>query len=178
MLTMFNYANAYPSGRQARTSTSSSQGKSFSDLAHIRRRKSTSAKSSKPRPSLLRSPSHPSDPIIAAPLPPETPKLSIKPPKLTHAASAQPSLSPFPLFPPTSGQETPTPHANLNFSTADRAILEELKQNLRARDAQFVLKGEGSSLGSPLTSRGKKHHAFPPDKVPYPRSYEREVVDL
>ncbi|KDQ62491.1 hypothetical protein JAAARDRAFT_170906 [Jaapia argillacea MUCL 33604] len=52
-----------------------------------------------------------------------------------------------------------------DFSTADRTILEELKRNIQARDAQFVVRG------------GRKHHPFLPGEVPYPRDYDRLVVD-
>lgn len=52
------------------------------------------------------------------------------------------------------------------FSTPDRTILQELKHKMQARDAQFE------------TRNGKKHHPYPPDVVPYPRSYERNVVDM
>ncbi|KAJ3932321.1 MAG: hypothetical protein NXY57DRAFT_894439 [Lentinula lateritia] len=61
---------------------------------------------------------------------------------------------------------------NLKFSTADRTILEELKRNISAREAQFIVKG-------PLTNHsGRKHHPFNKEDVPYPRSYDREVLDL
>ncbi|KAI0669238.1 hypothetical protein C8Q78DRAFT_203779 [Trametes maxima] len=55
---------------------------------------------------------------------------------------------------------------DLPFSTLDRAILEELRQKIRAREEQFVIRS------------GKKYHAFSPEEVPYPRSYDRQVVDL
>ncbi|KAI0357437.1 hypothetical protein OH77DRAFT_100776 [Trametes cingulata] len=55
---------------------------------------------------------------------------------------------------------------DLPFSTIDRAILEELRQKIRAREEQFVVRS------------GKKYHAFSPQDVPYPRSYDRQVVDL
>ncbi|KAI0373739.1 hypothetical protein BV20DRAFT_1049676 [Pilatotrama ljubarskyi] len=55
---------------------------------------------------------------------------------------------------------------DLPFSTIDRAILEELRQKIRAREEQFVVRS------------GKKYHAFSPQEVPYPRSYDRQVVDL
>ncbi|OJT08089.1 hypothetical protein TRAPUB_1024 [Trametes pubescens] len=55
---------------------------------------------------------------------------------------------------------------DLPFSTLDRAILEELRQKIRAREAQFVIRS------------GRKYHAFPVEDVPYPRSYDRQVVDL
>ena len=52
------------------------------------------------------------------------------------------------------------------FSTVDRTILAELRQKLRAREAQFVVRG------------ARKYHAFPAEDVPYPRSYDRHVVDM
>lgn len=55
---------------------------------------------------------------------------------------------------------------DLPFSTLDRAILEELRQKIRAREAQFVIRS------------GRKYHAFAAEDVPYPRSYDRQVVDL
>lgn len=51
------------------------------------------------------------------------------------------------------------------FSTADRAILEELKLGAAARKSQFKLKGI------------KKHHAYLKSEAPYPRNYERPVID-
>ena len=59
-----------------------------------------------------------------------------------------------------------TARSDLPFSTVDRTILAELRQKIRAREEQFVVRG---------TSR---HHAFPPEDVPYPRSYDRQVVDM
>ncbi|KZT25388.1 hypothetical protein NEOLEDRAFT_359341 [Neolentinus lepideus HHB14362 ss-1] len=56
--------------------------------------------------------------------------------------------------------------SNNNLSTPDRTILQELKRSIAARDAQFAVKG------------GKKHHPYPATLVPYPRSYERQVVDF
>ncbi|KAF7365119.1 Methyltransf-25 domain-containing protein [Mycena venus] len=70
------------------------------------------------------------------------------------------------------------------FSTADRTILQELKRNINARAAQFVIKGgpagTESGLGrtSSLRRAGSKHHAYNREEVPYPRSYAREVLDL
>ncbi|KAI0826772.1 hypothetical protein BC628DRAFT_1319286 [Trametes gibbosa] len=55
---------------------------------------------------------------------------------------------------------------DLPFSTLDRAILEELRQKIRAREGQFVIRS------------GRKYHAFSADEVPYPRSYDRQVVDM
>ena len=54
---------------------------------------------------------------------------------------------------------------DLRFSTVDRAILQELKSKMQARDAQFIVKN------------GKKHHPYMPEEVPYPVSYERQVLD-
>jgi hypothetical protein len=51
------------------------------------------------------------------------------------------------------------------FSTPDRAILEELKLGAAARESQFKTKGN------------KKHHAYPAKEAPYPRNYERPVMD-
>ncbi|KAL1742349.1 hypothetical protein HDZ31DRAFT_43460 [Schizophyllum fasciatum] len=56
------------------------------------------------------------------------------------------------------------------FNTADRTILQELRRNQSAREAEFVVKG--------LPQRPQKHHPYRRDQVPYPRSYEREVLDL
>ncbi|KAL1702751.1 hypothetical protein EV121DRAFT_209352 [Schizophyllum commune] len=56
------------------------------------------------------------------------------------------------------------------FNTTDRTILQELRRNQSAREAEFVIKG--------LPQHPQKHHPYPRDQVPYPRSYEREVLDL
>lgn len=50
--------------------------------------------------------------------------------------------------------------------------------SIRAREAQFVVKGVGNLAVGGGRSPGKKHHSYPANEVPYPRSYEREVVDL
>lgn len=71
--------------------------------------------------------------------------------------------------------------AGPNFSTLDRTILEELKLALTARESQFVYKGLGSGGGmgnGAMGGRGERHHPYPKEEVPYPRSYERGVVDL
>ncbi|THH08452.1 hypothetical protein EW145_g2690, partial [Phellinidium pouzarii] len=52
-----------------------------------------------------------------------------------------------------------------HFSTVDRTILAELKHNLSVREAQFIVKN------------GKKHHPHSVKRVPYPRNYERVVLD-
>ena len=49
--------------------------------------------------------------------------------------------------------------------------------SIRAREAQFVVKGIGNFVGGGQSS-GKKHHSYPAKEVPYPRSYEKEVIDL
>lgn len=56
--------------------------------------------------------------------------------------------------------------SDVPFSTVDRTILEELRQKIRAREEQFVVRS------------GRKYHAFPSDEVPYPRSYDRNMVDM
>lgn len=68
--------------------------------------------------------------------------------------------------------------ANDRFSTADRTILEELKASIRAREAQFMLKGVGHTVLGGGRGSGKKYHVYPKEIVPYPRSYERDVIDL
>ncbi|KZV65309.1 hypothetical protein PENSPDRAFT_737815 [Peniophora sp. CONT] len=55
--------------------------------------------------------------------------------------------------------------AGPEFSTADRTILEELRRGLSARSSQFVFK------------HGRRHHAYASTAAPYPRNYERDVVD-
>jgi hypothetical protein len=50
--------------------------------------------------------------------------------------------------------------------------------SIRARDAQFVVKGIGKLVVGGGRSLGKKHHSYPAKAVPYPRSYDTEVVDL
>ncbi|KAJ3540408.1 hypothetical protein NMY22_g4306 [Coprinellus aureogranulatus] len=82
-----------------------------------------------------------------------------------------PAVEPAPSS--SSAKETKT-----QFSTADRTILEELKRNIHARNAQFVLKGVGVHLTDGTVSLGKRHHPYSRHEVPYPRSYDREVVDM
>jgi hypothetical protein len=81
----------------------------------------------------------------------------------------------------TTGKEKGPTASDLNlakFSTADRTILEELKANILAREAQFVIKGIGHATVGGKKCPGKKYHPYPKEDVPYPRSYDREVVDL
>lgn len=78
--------------------------------------------------------------------------------------------------------------SDLKFSTADRTILEELKRNISVRAAQFVIKGSRSDPSSYTTGSfgwgaqgiksGKKHHPYSSKEVPYPRNYEKDVLDL
>ncbi|KAA1469908.1 hypothetical protein DENSPDRAFT_928486 [Dentipellis sp. KUC8613] len=82
---------------------------------------------------------------------------------VTSVASAGSSTSPKPGS--SSSSYIEEAKKNANFSTADRAILEELKRGITAREQQFVMKG------------GKKHHSFPAKDAPYPRNYERIVID-
>ncbi|OCH90906.1 hypothetical protein OBBRIDRAFT_834627 [Obba rivulosa] len=60
-------------------------------------------------------------------------------------------------------------HASINsevqFSTVDRTILHEMRQKIDAKDDYFIMR------------RGKRHHKFPPHEVPYPRNYDKQVVD-
>ncbi|KAF9267364.1 hypothetical protein L218DRAFT_995627 [Marasmius fiardii PR-910] len=113
-------------------------------------------------------------------------------PSLSHSSSSTTTSSGFgPKSTSMTSSEIHRKH--LNFSTADRTILEELKRNIQARASQFVTKGGGpvglnmAELGVASTfssgrvggiGGGKRHHAYPKEEVPYPRSYEREVLDL
>lgn len=54
-------------------------------------------------------------------------------------------------------------------SNTDRDALEELKAIIRARDSRFTMKGPGVV--------GKKHHPFSSKDVPFPRYYDRAVLD-
>ncbi|KAG5719736.1 Sterol 24-C-methyltransferase [Termitomyces sp. T112] len=159
-----------------RGSTSSNQGKSPSEVTQPRRRKSTSAKA-KPRFTFLGSsfyPGHSNGTRHPFPEGVKSPTKSAP----THTTSSRSTLPSLATLRTTNELDAPTttPERNLSLSTADRTIMQELK--LEARYAHFVIKGEGSLLGCSLTRHGKKHHAFPPESVPYPRSYGREVIDL
>lgn len=50
--------------------------------------------------------------------------------------------------------------------------------DIRAREAQFVLKGIGNLAMGGGQCRGKKYHSYPAKEVPYPRCYEKEVMDM
>ncbi|TBU23182.1 hypothetical protein BD311DRAFT_819838 [Dichomitus squalens] len=69
-------------------------------------------------------------------------------------------------FDPSRITQDESAKSDVQFSTVDRTILEELRQKIRAREEQFV------------TRSGRKYHAFSPADVPYPRSYDRQMVDL
>ncbi|KAG7447987.1 uncharacterized protein BT62DRAFT_747189 [Guyanagaster necrorhizus] len=67
------------------------------------------------------------------------------------------------------------------FSTADRTVLEELRRSISTRDAQFVVKGGiTKSWGADGVGSigGRRHHPFNRDQVPYPRCYEKDILDL
>jgi hypothetical protein len=99
--------------------------------------------------------------------------------------TAKPNLAtntrPFPSVPPPIQKSKSQPP---QFSTADRTILEELKRNISAKAAQFVIKGstQGGITGGTVIGMGKRgggrHHPFRKEDVPYPRCYEREAIDL
>ncbi|KAG6915147.1 hypothetical protein DXG01_013042 [Tephrocybe rancida] len=180
MLTMFNFSNMHPIPPQTRISTSSGQGKTLSDITHIRRRKSTSAKAAKTRSALFGPPHLSLDPSGSGHASIDSARLSAKSAtKLTHTTSSRPSLPPLTTSPTFTNQDRPltTPQED-RFSTADRTIQQGLKEKREAKEAEFVKKGEGSSLVPALGFGGKRHHKFPKEEVPYPRSYEREVIDL
>ena len=46
------------------------------------------------------------------------------------------------------------------------------------RAVHFVVKGARHALSDGGISPGQKHHVYPREVVPYPRSYEQEVIDL
>lgn len=123
-------------------------------------------------------PAAPPTPLLLHPI--SHPSISLPPPT-TSSASASP------LQKSTSRASSEKPkETDLKFSTADRTILEELKRNISARAAQFVVKGGGAGIGSggPMgwgaqgIGAGKKHHPYPRQEVPYPKNYERNVLDL
>ncbi|KIL63270.1 hypothetical protein M378DRAFT_80013 [Amanita muscaria Koide BX008] len=64
------------------------------------------------------------------------------------------------------------------FSTADRKILQELQLTRTVREAQFARKGKGVTFGTNGALPGIKHHPYQRRQVPYPRNYEKEVLDL
>ncbi|KAL0580636.1 hypothetical protein V5O48_001366 [Marasmius crinis-equi] len=111
---------------------------------------------------------------------------------LSQSSSSVTDSSSFGLHKSTSRSSSEQFKNNLKFSTADRTILEELKRNLQARASQFVTKGGTPGLNMAETGvastfnmgkaggvgGGRRHHAYPKDEVPYPRSYDREVLDL
>lgn len=188
MFINFTHA-ALPS--QPRVSTSSATpGKTLSELTHIRRRKSTGAKALKTRsntiPGISAQPSDVSGSHNHARSATSNKHTSAPPsksapstPKLLHRSAhhVAPPLSELP--PPAMFQPISSPaRTNLKFSTVDRTILEELKRNIRARASQFTIKGAGTTIGSGIDCQGKKHHAYHPKEVPYPRNYGREVLDL
>ncbi|KAF7346439.1 Methyltransf-25 domain-containing protein [Mycena sanguinolenta] len=188
--------------RSARTSVSYPSASSLAEMALLRRRKSTGAKApssplisqahttASPRPS--------TSPHAPNTSPSKTPSrvLSKAPPASFVPRPSIPERSssgPVPTLASMDSMDTITPHhvAHLEdpkFSTADRTILVELKRNISARAAQFVIKGgpagaaagEGAILGRSASTKraGSKHHAYNRDDVPYPRSYAREVLDL
>lgn len=86
--------------------------------------------------------------------------------------------SPAPSVHGTTSDLNAQQQKNSQFSTADRTILEELKRNIHARNAQFVQKGVGIHLTDGTVSAGKRHHPYSRRDVPYPRSYDRDVIDL
>ncbi|KAJ7259535.1 hypothetical protein B0H12DRAFT_1108563 [Mycena haematopus] len=190
--------------RSPRTSISRPSTSSLAEMALLRRRKSTGAKApssplvshanaTSPRPSTATSTKN-NNPSKS---PSSSPKVLYKPPPASAVRPLLPdktSSGPVPTLSSLDSMDTITPHSHYRaqledpkFSTADRTILVELKRNISARAAQFVIKGGpadtasgGHGLGRAMsiTRAGSKHHAYNRDDVPYPRSYAREVLDL
>jgi len=163
-----SYSRSHPP--QARSSTSLAPGKSLSDLAQIKRLRHLGGKQTKLRSNTLASPPERSSDL----------EWGAKDTKGKGLSSSVPT-SPEALHqtPTTSGAVRPSATLqNPQFSTADRTILEELKRNISARAAQFTVKGAGIVSGPGIVCPGKKHHPHPREEVPYPKSYDREVLDL
>ncbi|THH27875.1 hypothetical protein EUX98_g6306 [Antrodiella citrinella] len=83
-------------------------------------------------------------------------------PQVQRRNSRRKTAPAAPLQPPISEV---TPSSGLQFSTADRTILEELKQKILAKDAQFRIRNR------------KRHHPHSAALVPYPTSYDRRILD-
>lgn len=81
------------------------------------------------------------------------------------ASSARNEITPTQSSRTSSATPVDPAERDARFSTADRAILEELKLGAAARKSQFKMKGN------------KKHHAYSKCEAPYPRNYERPVID-
>ncbi|KAJ6508674.1 hypothetical protein C8R45DRAFT_1069337 [Mycena sanguinolenta] len=187
--------------RSPRTSVSHSSASALAEMALLRRRKSTGAKAPTsplvPHTHTTNSPRPSTSPLAPNTSPSKTaPRVLSKAPPAS--AARRPSIpersssGPVPTLASIDSMDTITPHnlANLQdpkFSTADRTILVELKRNISARAAQFVIKGgpAGAAPGERALGRsastkraGSKHHAYNRDDVPYPRSYAREALDL
>ncbi|KAF7288545.1 Methyltransf-25 domain-containing protein [Mycena chlorophos] len=169
--------------RQSRASISSS----IHDMALLRRRKSTGTKafpngvSTRPLQPLtpITSPSKPAS-VPAKVLHKVSSASTVRPPLVKTASGPIPTLAATDAEAPSSPQTPEQGSQDPKFSTADRAILKELKRNMSARAAQFVVKGgpAENARGATLMRSGTKHHAYSRDEVPYPRSYAREVLDL
>ncbi|KAI5118808.1 hypothetical protein M0805_005150 [Coniferiporia weirii] len=84
-------------------------------------------------------------------------------PTRAQKASRQPGPDAFQSkAKPSSGKDNAD---KARFSTTDRTILAELKHSLSVRESKFVVKN------------GKKHHPYSEKEVPFPRNYERLVLD-
>ncbi|KAJ6559101.1 hypothetical protein DFH09DRAFT_519405 [Mycena vulgaris] len=187
--------------RQPRPSISSSSILSFHDMALLRRRKSTGAKAPQSRsPPVASSSAFPAASSRASTSTNNPSKSPSSSPKVLHktpsAATVRPPLpkassGPVPTVSSIETTSPPPQHRALaqaaahdpKFSTADRTILKELKRNISARAAQFVIKGGPAesgrtTSGASFTRLGTKHHAYSREEVPYPRSYAPEVLDF
>lgn len=165
---------------QSRVSTSSS--KNLTDLHLLRRRRSVSSRA----PPKVRSGTLPEPSKQRISSSQHFNQDEATPPATARSISSAAAVSSADILDDTpslvhagpKGKENNQRTPNPKFSTADRTILEELKRNIQARNTQFVLKGMGTHLTDGTVSRGKKHHPYSQQDVPYPRNYEREVLDL
>lgn len=155
---------------QSRPSTSSSQGKSLASLTPMQKLKQNSTKISNPRSNTNTSGDARSSEGWAVSSPRDVGSSS------SVSASLQSSYkTPSPTSDAIRSSTSPQ---SPQFSTADRTILEELKRTINVRAAQFTFKGAGTVDGCGIARLGKKHHPYRREEVPYPRSYDREVLDL
>lgn len=136
---------------QARASTSTAMNKPPLDLDPVRRRRSTNSKPYKARTHpYSTNESHQKD------------ASSIK----SFKAVTSPSSHAMPL-PKTQATvpQMPSKSSSAEGKNSERAV-------------HFVVKGARHTLSDGGISPGQKHHVYPREVVPYPRSYEQEVIDL
>lgn len=134
---------------QARASTSTTTNKPSSDHDLVRRR-STSSKPYKAR-------TH-----------------HVHPTNESHQKDAS-SIKSFKAVASSSSHAMPLPKTQATVPSKSSST--EGKSS-GERAVHFVIKGARHTLSDGGISPGQKHHVYPREVVPYPRSYEQEVIDL